>query len=718
VASNIQQDVKNVLDFAKAVEQAALSIKGVSDLLGDTLSATSEKSVFFTMQKSIDLVQKRIQEQEKADRQSVLASSMLERITGMNAIARAETIKELGPDSLLSRVSDGMFKTVNDYGKSMITFLDGTTVKAAAAFGDINELFENFNNAILDDTRLTVAAQRNINYDLVESTKLATKQLGLSQADLNEIFQKELSEQGEITGKALKDFEKTALTAAQSTGMSVTLITKDMAKMTSDFAHFGMMTNEQMASLSVNIHQLGMDISDVTRLSDNFSSFDKAAATMSNLAASTGATLDTLELFKLANTDQEEFIRSLRQQLEDQGVEFESMNFLQQKQIASAFGLDPRVMQRLLSDNFEMVDNMTTQFQAAKDETSDETLRATLVGLGSLRDEVSKLDVATLAHRVASLQGASAQVAQDLEKTYRSVLQLTDVGVAKLGGGLDDMVKKAEHARKMLVDFSENVVTQNLQATPALAATYDKVGHQIAESMARGLENSKPVIREIAFGVGKELVAGLKAGSSDLTPRSPSVFGTEIIKGIELAFKKFDDEKVAANFGGKMSDDLKKTLASKRQEITSTLQGIGAEIEAESSVAAMTKSGADVNALIAGRYKDILTAEQVAKLRSGGAEAVASEMYEKQIKGLAAPAAPAAGAAAATGTAATPGAPTKIELTPQDIKIHVTLSGGDALTQLLADAIIGAATSADGIKLTSSGDNIKLATVGKTDATS
>jgi hypothetical protein len=722
LAANIAQDIQNVSDFAASLGAAALQINNVGDIAKQAVAALSEQTIFSGLQQSIDLLKKRTQQQEDLDRQTVMTSALLERVTGMNALARRDVITQLGPDSLISKASADTFKAVNDYGEATIKFLNGTEVRALAVFGDINELFETFNAAILDDTRLTVAAQRGITYDLVENTRLATKQLGLSQADVNEIFQKELSETGKISGEALKDFEKTVLTTAQSTGLGVTLITKDLAKMTSDFSHFGMMTTDQMASLSVNIHQLGMDISDVTRLADNFSSFDKAASTMSNLAASTGATLDTLELFRLANTDQEEFIRSLRSQLEDQGVEFENLNFIQQKQIASSFGIDPRVAQRLLSDNFDMVTNITDQISSKKEETTDEQLRMTLASLGSLREEAMKVDAGALAARYASLKTASAAVAENLETVYSQTLQITDIGVSKLGGGLDALAEKAHMLRDSLIKFTDTSIKDVLGTNTALAKKYASYGKTASSAFAsaftEGLDNSQGLIFQVGTGMGSNLPAGLRKGAADAMPGSPSKIGKEITLGLELAFDKFADDKIASRFGGTLSEDIKKTLAAKRDEITRTISGIGRDIEAEATVATLSgDSQSGVNELIASRYKDILTADQVAKMRSGesGVAAVVTELYDAQIKKMSEK--PVAATETNTqGQATTSGGqPTKIEVSPQDIKVHITLSGGDALTQVLVNEVIGRAIG-DGISVSGYSNNVRLATVGAGDS--
>jgi hypothetical protein len=383
-------------------------------------------------------------------------SEMILDITGMNATAIGQAA--YGVKGLTKDLADSSYEILNEYGKKKITLLNGISMDAAALLGDSKEFLSSYKDAVLNDTRLFNAGVEGMTEEVVENTRLATESLRMQPSEINEIFQRELSATGKISGEMLKTYEKTVLAVAQATGEVPYKISQDLARMTSDFNHFGALTIEQMGSLSATVHRLGLDISDVTRLSDQFSSFDKAAQTMSNLAASTGATLDTLELFRLANTDQEQFIVSLRDQLESQGIEFENMNILQQKQIAGAFGIDPVVLQRLLNDNFDTIGGLKEDIQGRVRGMSDTDMETALVDMGDLVKKAQELSATELADRIASLTNASADYAKTIENSVRSTVFITDRAVETMIGARENTIKTLKDVQGILDTINESTV--------------------------------------------------------------------------------------------------------------------------------------------------------------------------------------------------------------------------------------------------------------------
>jgi hypothetical protein len=718
IGDELSQVTKGVSDFASALAKATGGIDNAVDLAKSSVAVYIESAAFKTLDAAIETYRTRVKSQEDADRQTMLTSALLERVTGMNATARAQALKDLGEDSLIGIASKKTFEAVNAYSESTITLLDGTQLRSALVFGDINQLFEEFNESVLNDVRLNAAATKGITYDLVENTKLATKSLGISQAGINEIFQKELSETGKITGEALKEVEKSIITTSNVTGVSVALIAKDIEKMTSDFGHFGMMTTDQMGSLSANLKSLGMSINDVTRLADNFSSFDKAASTMSNLAATTGATLDTLELFRLANTDQEEFIRSLREQLESQGVEFENLNFIQQKQISSAFGLDPRVMQRLLNDNIEMMDNVSDQISGRKEDMTDDKLRMSLASLSSLREEIDKTDTKTLALRLASLKSASEDVAVSLEKSYRNTLQLTDAGVATLGGGLDALVTKSEKMREALVKGGQLALEDLSRSNPELSKRYDKLGKDLAADMSAGIKASREAGRQAGYVFGAAVGDGVKEGadSKGALGRSPSPVGLNIVDGLVKAFDQFDKGKKSSMFGEKLGDDMKAAITAKQTEIRTTFSTLQNDLETERKRLNLStsKTEAEIFQELATLSGGKLTADQVKKITEGQSLEVMTSIIESEMSKLKTAGPKAAAAAAEKAQGATPGAAATAAPTAsaQETIVKIVLQGGDELTRYLASTIVGDAIS---VGVPVKGDTIRLQIVGNAD---
>jgi hypothetical protein len=397
---------------------------------------------------------------EGVAKSTVEVQGYLQSITGLNASALAST--EYGVNTVAQKLSAATFKSVNDLAAAQITLNDGTKYSAAAFITNVEELTKDFQEAVLDDTRLFNAGVKGMSFELQKDIKITVDSLRLQSSELNEIFQKELSETGRISGEMLDKFNKTVMAAAQTSGQIPQMIAQDVAKMISDFSHFGTMTEAQMASLSVTLRNLGMDIQDVTRLSDNFSSFDKAVDTMSKLAATTGATLDTLELFELsAGGDQLGFITSLRDQLEAQGVEFENLNIMQQKQIASAFGLDARVLQRMLSDNFETIEDLSGEIEDRADRMSSEKVDSMLASMTSMAEKAKELSATEIQERITSMMAASERYAQTIEGSYKATVNVIQGVIDSMGGVRDQAFQRAEELREMLDGINKGIIDIN-----------------------------------------------------------------------------------------------------------------------------------------------------------------------------------------------------------------------------------------------------------------
>jgi hypothetical protein len=677
------QDVgKALIDIAKSLS------KDLADLAKIAAAAQIETTEISLFGDLFEGYRGAVRRQEDLDRQTVQTSAILERITGLNAIARKEleeNVTGLGKEGLVSIASNNMYKAVEEYSKASIKMLDGTKYDAYLLLGDVDSLFKTFTDALVDDTRMQSFAMQGLTYDLVETMKIANENLNISTATMNDIFQRELSESGKITGDALKDYERSLVATQQLTGVSIDLIGKDLSRMTSDFNHFGMMSRDQLLSLSVNLKQLGLDITDVTRLSDNFSSFDKAAATMSNLAASTGATLDTLELFKLANTDQEAFIRSLRDQLESQGVEFENMNFIQQKQVAQAFGLDPRMLQRLLSDNFEMFDSISEEIGQKKTEISDDSLKASVASMGSLRDELEKLDIKAAAAEFASLKNVSAETAESLELAYRGTVKLASEGMSRLTAGASSMIEKAQESRQKL---NEMVVTgvRELTTDPEVKKRYTEMGQQVVIDTTAGLNEAIPHIAAVGEKAGVTLRDRFYWGSRDLTHhQSPSKVGYDMIAGIEASFEYLEKEKIAESGGSKLGKAMVASLRDAKKDMAATFREFQEIIEIESS------KDADPKKRLTERFKGVLTDAQITSILSGKTEQVIKGMVQesltKSVKD-AQKAADEAGKDAAGAKVDKKKEEKPAEASALPINIKITLAGGDDLTSLLAKQII------------------------------
>ena len=393
------------------------------------------------------------------------ARGIVESFSGGSMIALREFYGDASGGA--RQFSTDLFKTVNDLGTATFQAFDGSGKSITLGMmqiGSAAEIAQSYVDAVVDDVRLFKFASEAMNADLASSVFLAQKNIGLSTRDINTIFQTELSRTGKISGDTLVQFEKAVVATAELTGQSVEKTSQDMMAIMRDFQHFGDMTEARAASLSVTLSKLGMSVGDLTSVAGKFQTFEGASQAMSNLAASTGATLDTLELFRLANEDQEGFVLSLREQLEAQGLEFENMNVIQQRMLAQSFGLDPRALQRLMQDGIGEVESAQADLE---DKTSKMTDAETKKRVATLRSVVdaSKSTAEDVLKRTTEAVAATEDFAFRLEKAMTTNSQLMKTVIDDLEGVKASALKRQKEFDESL----DKIITKQKEAIENIA---------------------------------------------------------------------------------------------------------------------------------------------------------------------------------------------------------------------------------------------------------
>jgi hypothetical protein len=382
-----------------------------------------------------------------------------------DAIMRAE----FGIDSVTRKAAVSSFDMIKNIEQTQVTLLDGTT-RYLASYAKPVEIAKNFSDAVLDDSRIYLAASEGMNEKMLLSVTEAKDRLGMASGEINEIMQRELSATGKVTGEFLEKQMKTILAAAEVAGVNIPKLRHDMVTMYADMDHYGMLTEEQMVSLSNTVQHLGLDISDVTRLADKFSSFDSAIQTVNQLTAATGATLDTMKLFELANESPEEFVNELRAQLDAAGVEFDDLNQIQKRALAQTFGIDQGLLQRLTNDNIEAVESIAEETGAAAEAMSTEEMNRRLLSMKKIEAD----SMTNFTKNMASIEQLSIGTAVSIEKATSILAAKTteffDSAFGKINGQVNLLSQKAATLRadidKLAGVLSPSYIPPSIKISP------------------------------------------------------------------------------------------------------------------------------------------------------------------------------------------------------------------------------------------------------------
>ena len=439
------QDAENALKSTASTLDATFRtlMPDAVKLLGSQIQSLIEFAAFKQMDAPLAIFRKQVEGVEDIGKDTVEIAAVMQRLTGLNADALMRA--DYGLDTLGQKATRNTFDAVNKLADVQIKLLDGTQAYAAQ-IASSGKMLENFTAAALNDSRLFKFAVEGMSEDVLLSTTLAMDRLGMGANELHEIFYRELAATGKMSGEYLNEIETKLLAASKVTGDSIVLMSKDLNKMMADFSHYGALTEDQMISLSHTIHQLGINVSDVTQMASKFQSFDSAISTMSQLAATTGLTLDAVEMFEMANVDPEGFVTTLRDQLEAQGLEFEQMNIIQQRQMAQALGIDATTLRVLMNNNIQAVSGMSGEIAAEAGKITDEKRKTLLADMGRVED----LGAQELAKRMTSMKSANIETAAEIERAYSLAANKVRTSVEAAGKLMDASIQKFQDYRKAL----------------------------------------------------------------------------------------------------------------------------------------------------------------------------------------------------------------------------------------------------------------------------
>jgi len=372
----------------------------------------------------------------------------VQRATGLNMTALKSGI--YGIETQGEKLAEATAKAIRDIGEKKIRLTDGLEIDAVQ-LGRVEDFLEAYRSVVLDNQRLFRAGVEAQSEDMLLNVRLAQRNMGLSAAATSEIFEREFSETGKITGDALKNYQANIIATARATGIPIESIRKSFETMTLDFSRFGMIADDQMGNVVAKVEKLGLTINDVSSVATKFSTFEGAVSAMSNLAASTGVAIDALEMFELANTDLGAFIDRFRESLDMQGLEFEDLNFIQQKQIAASFGIDPIILKRILSDNFESAEDITAELAKEREQLQGDSLTAALAQMTDLMKQTP--DQAARAR--AEFAAATTEIVEDFEKAQLALsLLVTDTGERYV----EQFVAAAEKRRAAVAGLSTALI--------------------------------------------------------------------------------------------------------------------------------------------------------------------------------------------------------------------------------------------------------------------
>ena len=142
------------------------------------------------------------------------------------------------------------------------------------------------------------------------------------------------------TGTLDYSVNRRSLTVADVTGISYKQINQGVIELKTNIKTFGDMQVDEAARIVGALQQLGMSYQSFGSMVNKYMSFEQAASSISDLTSVFGVHLDAMEMMRLANEDEEEFMHRMRDSFIEQGIAVDDLSKAQRNMLASTLGID------------------------------------------------------------------------------------------------------------------------------------------------------------------------------------------------------------------------------------------------------------------------------------------------------------------------------------------------------------------------------------------
>lgn len=137
--------------------------------------------------------------------------------------------------------------------------------------------------------------------------------------------------------EAMRQFASMSIRMGEKFGINAKIISKGMAELAGDLAHFGGLGPKAFGSIVTYAHKLGIELKDMAGVMDAFDDFEGAAVNSAKLAQSLGMNIDAIQM--LEEQDPAARFDALRKSLRETGKTYEQLNRAEKKQLQTLSGI-------------------------------------------------------------------------------------------------------------------------------------------------------------------------------------------------------------------------------------------------------------------------------------------------------------------------------------------------------------------------------------------
>ena len=334
------------------------------------------------------------------------------------------------------------------------------TFSLQSALGSTEEIMATFNQLVIQDglingMSMAELAMSSAGEESIKQMRTVSLALGLTAEETSTFVSRQIS----LTGKAGTDMLAEAALSAKSVanivGSSAKVIGKSMQAIIADTENFGNVTVDEAARISGTLAELGIDYKDLGGMVNKYMSFEGAVDSISALTTVFGVQLDSMEMMRLANEDQEGFLRKMREQFIMTGKSVDDMSLAEKRLIKSQLGLqDIESVERLL-DPGRALTSLEELTQATDDMAPEDAAERTQKLFEEMGDEMLSLanltEFSTARMQTFFQEGLTAPLRE-------AKIALEQVTARKAGEGMELGAPALEAGQAQAVSMQESFV--------------------------------------------------------------------------------------------------------------------------------------------------------------------------------------------------------------------------------------------------------------------
>ena len=469
--------------------------------------------------------------------------------------------------STLIKITDDLQRVVfdPDITKRFSQALGGTSMLQVYQ-GNVQDAMSTINEIISGPTGMLSSMKilKNMNSDIALEMDLLGRGLSLSADQVGTFVSRQISLTGKSGNDMLREVAVYSKQIANITGDNQKIITAGIEQIIRDTENFGNVSVIEAARVTSNLRQMGLGFEDLQGSVKKFQTFESAADSVAALTTVFGIQMDAMEMFKLANEDQGEFLLRMREQFIATGRTVDDLTLAEKRLIREQTGLqDVESVERLFDVDAIIIDADQAVAVAEGAATSMtealESVRGSVEGIRSPKEVLQDTYNATQGILMAKTKfieefkggGQAAQRAfDDMWSLFTSGVDVGEERLVEMGAALDMTADETkafyDKAREAQEEFdaanvggvdTSRIVDQADSLRSVLVETTRDVGSTIGQNTVEGLSAVTPQISE----VGSDWSNALRDEFGYFNPGSPSEFGNDIALGVILGINTIPD---------------------------------------------------------------------------------------------------------------------------------------------------------------------------------